>query len=689
MNKVIGIDTGGTFTDAVIYDYDSMKILASCKTPTTVENLRICINNVLDKLPEEHMSNISTVSLSTTLVTNACVEGKGARGKLILIGSKSEEISKYGHDYGLPSVDDILFVDGEVDTQGNIISTPDWDKFKEDIVKEQNLVDGYAVVQVFGVINPVFELEAKKLIKQINNKPVIYGHELSSKLNYMRRAVSSLLNCRIVPIFNNFLDAIKDNLMKRNINVRIVIVRGDGSIMTEVYAREKPVDTLLSGPAASVSGALKLSNLNDGIVLDMGGTTSDLAIVENSQVIMEETGANINGYKTSTPSIDMSTIGLGGDSEIIIDKNDNIFVGPRRVQPICSLASKYPQIKTCLEDLVKNKTTHTRPLGVFCYLIKGKNEIPFESLTHNEKNIVKALSDGPVDISTLCKACDISIYNLRLDGLINNSIIMKSSLTPTDIMHVNGEFHQWDVEAATLAVKQFALQYGFEVNQLCEKVYDTVCENIYLMIADKLIDYENIVHSTNRTNKKAKNEGLISYATQQKLLRHAFTGQGKYCNIDFKTNLPLIGIGAPSKIFLPRVAERLGTRCIIPKYAQVANAMGAAAGEISVCVDIIINPVYENNMLLYYNVIVPGNILRYDEYEDAEKAAMKKTYEYTEKTAIERGAINPVIEVSKHEKRAKISTDNIESSTPVKENFLISVIFTGKTKCNLSNIRAL
>ncbi|GKX30749.1 hydantoinase/oxoprolinase [Vallitalea longa] len=687
MNKVIGIDTGGTFTDSVIYDYDSEQILASSKTPTTVENLKECINNVLDKLPQEHMKDVSTVSLSTTLVTNACVEGKGAKGKLILIGSKSEEIEKYGKDYGFPSTDEILFVEGEVDTQGKIISTPDWEQFNIDIESSKNSVDGYAIVQVFGVINPVFELKAKKIIEEVTNKPVICGHELSSKLNYMRRAVSCLLNCRIVPLFNNFLDAIKDNLLKRNMDVKIIIVRSDGSIMTEEYARQKPVDTLLSGPAASVCGALRLSGLDKGIVLDMGGTTSDLAIVENNQVKMEEAGANISGYKTSTPSIDMSTIGLGGDSEIILDKNDNILVGPRRVVPICTLASKYPIIKNYLKELIKKGESHSRPLGIFYNLIKSKDKIGYyDSLTDQEKAIIEALNNGPMDITSLCKICKISIYNLKIEGLIDNSIIMKSSLTPTDIMHVKGDFYHWDVEASTLATKQFSLQYEIDEQELYKRIYDTVCSNLYLMIADKLMDYDNIMQLPIRSSNKHEYEKKISLQTEAKLLKHAFTSQGKYCNIDIKTNLPIIGIGAPAKIFLPKVAEKLGTKCYVPDYAHVANAMGAASGEISVSIDIIINPVYENNTFLYYNVITPKGINHYKEYDDAYKAAYEKTSLYTKEIAIERGAIEPCVTITETEKRAKISNNN---DNKIQKNFLISVILTGKANCNLADTKAL
>lgn len=687
MNKVIGIDTGGTFTDSVIYDYDSEQILASSKTPTTVENLKECIDNVLNELPQEHMKDIRTVSLSTTLVTNACVEGKGAKGKLILIGSKAEEIEKYGREYGLPSTDEILYVEGEVDTQGKIISEPDWEIFRRNIDTAKNSVDGYAVVQVFGVINPVFELEAKNIIQDVTNKPVICGHELSSKLNYMRRAVSCLLNCRIVPLFNNFLDAIKENLVERDMDVKIIIVRSDGSIMTEEYARQKPVDTLLSGPAASVCGALKLSGLDKGIVLDMGGTTSDLAIVENNQVKMEEVGANISGYKTSTPSIDMTTIGLGGDSEITVDNNDNIVVGPRRVVPICSLASRFPMIKNNLKELIENRENHSRHLGAFYYLIKSKDKISYyDSLTNQEKAIVEALNDGPMDITSLCRACKISIYNLKIEGLIDNSIIIKSSLTPTDIMHVKGDFHQWDVEASALAVKQFSLQYEINETDLYDRIYDTICTNLYMMIADKLIEYDNVMNFPISNGSKYEYEKKISLQAEAKLLKHAFVSQGKYCNIDLKTHLPLIGIGAPTKIFLPKVAKKLGTECYIPEYAHVANAMGAASGEISVSIDIIINPVYENNTFLYYNVITPKGINQYKEYDDAYKAAYEKTIEYTKEIAIKRGAVDPSVTISKTEKRAKISNNN---DNKIQKNFLISVIITGKANCNLADIKAL
>ena len=161
MKLGLGIDTGGTFTDAVIYNYESKKILSSFKSPTTIGDLNICINNVLNSIEGKYIRDIQVVSLSTTLVTNACVEDKGAKGKLIFIGCKREEIVKYGKEHGLPNVNDIIFLDGQVDLNGKEIKEPDWEQLKKQVIDCENFVDGFAIVQMWGTVNPVMKLRQK------------------------------------------------------------------------------------------------------------------------------------------------------------------------------------------------------------------------------------------------------------------------------------------------------------------------------------------------------------------------------------------------------------------------------------------------------------------------------------------------------------------------------------------------
>jgi len=625
MKLGLGIDTGGTFTDAVIYNYENKKILSSFKSPTTIGDLNICINNVLNSIEDKYISDIQVVSLSTTLVTNACVEGKGAKGKLIFIGCKREEIVKYGKEHGLPNVNDIIFLDGQVDLNGKEIKEPDWEQLKKQVIDCENYVDGFAIVQMWGTVNPVYEVKAKDIINNLNDKPCVCGHELSSKLNYLRRGVSCLLNVRLIPIFNHFLDSVKTNIKLKGIKAPLLIVRCDGSVMTEEYARMKPVDTLLSGPAASIAGGLVLSKEKNGIVLDIGGTTSDLGIVENESVRIEEQGATIGNNKTSTSSIDIYTLGIGGDSEIVLSSDKKAIIGPKRVEPICQLAHKHPEINDRLDKLIPLAEKHIRNIGVFYYLIGDKK---------NNK-IVEYLKDGPKDVLSICENCDISIYNSDLNVLVNEGVIMKSAITPTDIAHCQNKFNKWDKTSSMKAIELFTKQYSIKDEELFYKVEEKICMMLYTMIAKKLYSYSS------------------KYEIDEKLYEFAYLHQNHLIDFNISCKYPIIGLGAPSYLYLPTVAKKLNTTCIIPEYANVANALGAIAGEIKITEFAEITTIYENNVFAGYHLQTSKGMFIFEKYEEALENAYEQLKKITKDSLAKRGAINGDITITKSDNSVK------------------------------------
>lgn len=617
MKLGLGIDTGGTFTDGVIYDYTTKQVISSVKSPTTIGDLNICINNILNHIEDEYIKQIQVVSLSTTLVTNAAVEGKGSKGKLVFIGCKQSDIIKLGNEYGLPPASDIIFVDGEVSMHGKEIKQPDWKQFTKQIIDCGKQVDSFAIVQVWGTVNPVFEVQAKDMIKKVCDKPVICGHELSSKLNYLRRGVSALLNVRLIPIFNHFLDAVKLNLIKKGINVPLLIVRCDGSVMTEEYARSKPVDTILSGPAASIAGGLILSGKKEAVIIDMGGTTTDLGIVDDGTIQLIEEGATIGNYKTATPSIDMVTRGIGGDSEIIIQSDNKLKIGPKRVEPISLLASKHPEIITEIKSLFSNCKKHVKNIGVFYYLIGDK--------PHNQ--IVKYLKNGPKNVLAICENCDISIYNTDLDYLVNEGIIMKCAITPTDVAHFQGEFTKWDVSAAKLIVELFYKQYGITTKELLSKVSREVGKNLYSMIVKKIYSHlgDNII--------------------TDELLTVAYDSNHTVLDCKFDCHYPIIGLGAPSYLYLPNVAKKLQTTCINPEYASVANALGAIAGEIRIAEKAEITTLYDNNAFIGYHVQSSVGVELFEVFKDARKYVYETLTKVTKEALAKRGASQGDVEI--------------------------------------------
>ena len=208
----LGIDTGGTYTDAVLYEFTEKKILFTTKALTTKEDLSIGISNAIDEFDKVWLSKIDFVSLSTTLATNACVEDKGWRAKLIYLGVEDKLIEKFGAPYGLPPSSEIYFLNGGVDMKGAIKEEPNWQTFGEDMPGFLRDADAVAIVELFGSLNPTSEKKAQKYISEQFGIPAICGHELFTDLNALKRGASTILNARLIPIIEDFIDAIKKSL---------------------------------------------------------------------------------------------------------------------------------------------------------------------------------------------------------------------------------------------------------------------------------------------------------------------------------------------------------------------------------------------------------------------------------------------------------------------------------------------
>ena len=286
----IGIDTGGTYTDAVIYDLEKQQTLSTSKALTTHQQLEIGISNALDLLSSDLLVKAQFLSLSTTLATNACVEGTGGRAKLIFINVEQKSVLELYENYGLPHPDEIYFLNSE---------EPYWEaKFIRDIPSFEGY-DSIAVVQIFAKQdNAQLEKQVRSLLKERLEIPCICGHDLFQDLNVLRRGSSTLLNARLIPVIQNFIKAIKTALIQRNLSLPIVIVRSDGSLMSLNFTLSHPVETLLCGPAASIIAGARLTNQPDALVIDMGGTTTDIAIIEDGNPVTVKSGISIGEWKT-------------------------------------------------------------------------------------------------------------------------------------------------------------------------------------------------------------------------------------------------------------------------------------------------------------------------------------------------------------------------------------------------------
>ena len=279
----LGIDTGGTHTDAVVFDPELNSVVITAKAETTHHDLAIGISEVLEKLARLDcpggLSAIGRIHLSTTLATNAIAENKGRRVGLILMGYDQEQAEVGRLVAELPQVSPV-FVDGSHDYYGVENEPLDKAALLSAVEELEPEVTGWAVSGFFSVKNPAHEMEAAGLIRSLSSKPVTMGRDLTGRLDAMRRAATAALNAGLVGIIGSLLDAVNTSALKVGLKARLMVVKGDGSLVSEEWARTKPIETLVSGPAAGLVGAGLLSpglwNTDERNFLDLdgGGTTS-------------------------------------------------------------------------------------------------------------------------------------------------------------------------------------------------------------------------------------------------------------------------------------------------------------------------------------------------------------------------------------------------------------------------------
>jgi N-methylhydantoinase A/oxoprolinase/acetone carboxylase beta subunit len=197
------------------------------------------------------------------------------------------------------------------------------------------------VVTKFSVRNPKHEIEIAKILGD-SFENIILGHRISGNLNFPRRIATVYLNAAIYPIHKRFFQAVGDSLRKKGLDIPIFVLKADGGTMSLEASMEAPGQTILSGPAASVMGSLLFApDEVDTLVLDIGGTTTDMAVLVHRVPLMEPLGGEIGGYRTLIRSLKTESIGLGGDSAVRV-REGQIRIGPGRLGPAMAYGGPAP-----------------------------------------------------------------------------------------------------------------------------------------------------------------------------------------------------------------------------------------------------------------------------------------------------------------------------------------------------------
>lgn len=332
---IIGLDVGGTHTDVVLLGND--RILRQAKVPTDHANLFDCVWAGLDEVTADiPPGSIRRAVLSTTLTTNAIAEGKTVEVGTIVSGGPGVDPESFrtGRHY--------YCVAGSIDHRGRQVQSINSREIKGIASRlSSEGIRHVGVVGKFSVRNPAHELEIKSLLGSAFEK-VVLGHQISGNLNFPRRIATAYLNAAVYPIHKRFFLAVRESLSRKGLNIPIYILKADGGTMNLESSLQSPGQTILSGPAASVMGALPYaSETEETLVLDIGGTTTDMAVLVRGIPLLEPLGCELGGYKTLIRSLNTQSIPVGGDSAVRIAGGD-FEIGPRREGPAMAYGGPVP-----------------------------------------------------------------------------------------------------------------------------------------------------------------------------------------------------------------------------------------------------------------------------------------------------------------------------------------------------------
>ena len=554
----LGIDAGGTYTDAVIYDFSGDSVLAKAKAPTTRWDFTIGIKHALDQLPADALRRVGLVSVSTTLATNAIVEGRGQKVGLLVLPP-----------YGLFDDDDIPYTPKATLSGMLEITGEEREPLDEQEIRRtaRELADGtgvaaFAVSGFAGTVNPAHEIAVKRIVINETGLPVTCGHELSGMLNFRTRALTAVLNASIIPHLARFLREAQEALRRRGIEAPVMVVKGDGSLMSAETARERPVETAYSGPAASVAGARYLTREKNATVVDIGGTTTDTAALTDGAVRTCQDGSRIGGWKTHVRALDMRTVGLGGDSLIALARRE-LAVGPARVAPVAWMGAECTRGHEALRYLERNLDDFSADTAGMAICVATGDGGTFRA-TGQEREILARLAERPHALSELASRVSAGHWKLlRINRLEDHHLVQRCGLTPTDLLHVSGEFTRWDVETARRMCALFAHIAGQSAESFIERVMERVVRRLVMELLKKQIDGE--------IDPKVMDECRACGV----LMDNVFRGGAPNLDVKIQLKRPVIGIGAPVHFFLPRAAAVLNAEVVFPPHADVANAIGA------------------------------------------------------------------------------------------------------------------
>lgn len=575
MARLLGIDTGGTYTDAIILNDQSNTIIAKAKSLTTRPDLHLGIGRAIDAVLAESgapATSIAMVSLSTTLATNALVEGQGARVALIMIGFDAREQTRAGLAEAAKDTPLISLPGGHTHA-GTEVAPLDVDGLSAALAALPEGIQAVAIAAQFATRNPAHEIAARAAVHRVLGVPTTCSHELSAKLNGPKRALTALLNARLVSLIDRLISACETHLAARGIHAPLMVVRGDGALISAAQVRERPIETILSGPAASVAGAAWLTGLDHAMVSDIGGTTTDVCLLQNGRPSIDPEGAMVGGHRTMVEAVAMRTFGLGGDSETHVAAGlaGGLTLGPRRVMPLSLAATQWPDlVHTMIDAALANEPAMDERWRL---IVPLTHSVP-QGLGARETTLLTRMAGQPTRVDRLILS---RVEYPALERLIALGLVIPTGVTPTDAAHVLGLQATFDSALATKALTLFARKRAGHGNKLATDAADMARQIIDALTRQSVACLMETAFAEDPFPWADQPASLAVHPLTQRALQR-LPGL-----IDLRAHLgvPVVGLGASAECYYPAIAAHLGTQAHIPAHAGVANAVGAVVGQVS------------------------------------------------------------------------------------------------------------
>ena len=569
MAILLGVDTGGTYTDAVLMR-DEEVVIAKAKALTTRQDLALgvaaAVRAVLQRSGVDP-AEIALASLSTTLATNALVEGQGARVALVYIGFFEKDLAAQGLAEALGG-EPVLVIAGGHSHGGAEIAALDRAAIVEWAVAQD--VSAFAVAAQFGTRNPAHELAARDAIRAATGRPVTCSHELSARLGGPKRALTALLNARLVGLTHRLIGRAEGALRDLGIDAPLMVVRGDGALMSAHQAQERPIETILSGPAASIVGARWLTRAEHALVADIGGTTTDIALLRDGRPVIDPDGARVGPHRTMVEAVAMRTHGLGGDSEVHVSDQGleaGVTLGPKRVLPISLVAQDAPEVVHRALDAQLGRSVPGDHDARFVRRVLGQDDV---GLPERAKAVLGRVTEAVQPLA--------DVLATRLDGqalrvLVARGLVQVAGPTPTDALHVLGRFDHWDASASEKAMLLLARRRGGSG--------DRHAENAGAM-AQRIVDALTQATGTALLEAAFAEDGLedAPALARHPLLHRGLRGAPGLVRMTAGLSVPVVGLGASARDTYPAVGDWINAVTLLPEDGDVANAIGAVTGRI-------------------------------------------------------------------------------------------------------------